>query len=186
MPLLKIHQHRQSLLSALFVQPCHSLADPPLAVWMDGEGQYTDPGCPLTVHAENNRGPCVLQVASHAANEPCHWPAALMQLRNTSADTLSQGYEGRRIIGCDKSWVCYSALPIQNQGGVHGIDWYNEKQRAMNLQGEIKMAERMNVTQKKSRNGDDCYQDNLSEKAASFEVNATKAASSLQMQQYSI
>lgn len=54
----------KSLLSAMFVQPCHSLADPPLAVWMDGEGQYTDPACPLTVHAENNRGPCVLQVAS--------------------------------------------------------------------------------------------------------------------------
>lgn len=74
MPLLKKHQQRPSLLSVLFVQPCHSLADPPLAVWMDGEGQYTDPGCPLTVHAGNNRGPCVPQVASHAANEPCHWP----------------------------------------------------------------------------------------------------------------
>lgn len=58
MPLLKTHQHQQSLLSALFVQPCHSLADPPLAVWMDGQGQYTDPGCPLTVHAENKRPMC--------------------------------------------------------------------------------------------------------------------------------
>lgn len=74
MPLLKNQQHRRRLLSALFVQPRQWLADPPLALWMDGEGQYTDPGRPLTVHAENNRGSCVLQVTSHATNEPCHWP----------------------------------------------------------------------------------------------------------------
>lgn len=66
----------------------------------------------------------------NAANEPCHWPRALMQLCNTSADTLSQGSGGRRIIGCDKSRVCYSALTIQNQGGIHGIDWYNERKSA--------------------------------------------------------
>lgn len=57
-------------------------------------------------------------------------PRALMQLSNTSANTLSQGYGGRRIIGCDKSRVCYSALPIPDQGGVHGMDWYNERKPA--------------------------------------------------------
>lgn len=30
-------------------------------------------------------------------------------------------------------------------------------QQAMNLQGEIKMAERMNITQRKSRKGDGYY-----------------------------
>lgn len=54
----------KSLLSILFVQPCHSLATPPQAVWMDRKGQYTDPACPLTVYAANNRGLCVLQTAS--------------------------------------------------------------------------------------------------------------------------
>lgn len=56
----------KSLLSNLFVQPCHSLADPPPAQWMDMRGQYTNPACPLTAHTANNRGPCVLQIASQA------------------------------------------------------------------------------------------------------------------------
>lgn len=142
MVLLKNHRHQQSLLSALFVQPCHSLADPPLAVWIDGQGQYADPGCPLTVHAGNNRGPCVLQVASHATNQPRYWPESANAITQHKPDTLSQGYGGRQIIGCDKSGVCYSALPIED---LEGTDWYNKRQPARWIWHKGKAAREMVV-----------------------------------------
>lgn len=68
------------------------------------------------------------------------------------------------------------------------IDIMRGNRRAMNLQGEEKMAERMNVCTKEKQKERWLLlgEHNLPGKAAASTVNALQEASSLQMQQYSI
>lgn len=117
------HLPTKSLLSNLFVRPCHSLADPPRAAWMDAGGQYADPACPLAAHAANNRGPCVFPAdcITGPLTSGGHWPEsanAITQRKppNAAGSAGGRGEVGGGAseqdgwIGCDNSRVCYRTI----------------------------------------------------------------------------
>lgn len=88
----------KSLLSTLFVQPCHSLADPPSGC-MNGWGRSIHWPCVPThcPYCKQQRPVCSADCITTPLTSSSIGLRALMQLCNTSPDTVSRGYGGRRV-----------------------------------------------------------------------------------------
>lgn len=103
----------KSLLSTLFVQPCHSLADPPSGC-MNGWGRSIHWPCVSThcPYCKQQRPVCSADCITTPLTSSSIGLRALMQLCNTSPDTVSRGYGGRRMNELDVTIHGFVILPL--------------------------------------------------------------------------